>query len=91
MKISSIIPLFAALAAVKAQINPGVYHIKSLASNEVFVGRALHEDRSLLPKRILLVNDADDNAAASSYLSPSLLFLILFSGILNLRLRTGIA
>ncbi|KFZ18035.1 hypothetical protein V501_01393 [Pseudogymnoascus sp. VKM F-4519 (FW-2642)] len=34
MKISSIIPLFAALAAVKAQIAPGPYTIRSLASDE---------------------------------------------------------
>ncbi|OBT49987.1 hypothetical protein VE04_09722 [Pseudogymnoascus sp. 24MN13] len=34
MKISSIIPLFAALAAVKAQIAPGLYTIRSLATDE---------------------------------------------------------
>lgn len=74
MKISSIIPLFAALAAVKAQIAPGPYTIRSLASDEKgLVGRSLHEDLSLNPKPILLLDDGNVDVA-SGCLSPSFCF-----------------
>jgi hypothetical protein len=60
MKISSIIPLFAALAAVKAQIAPGSYIIRSLASDELgYVGRSLNEDTSQNPKPILLLDNGN--------------------------------
>ncbi|OBT82244.1 hypothetical protein VE02_09203 [Pseudogymnoascus sp. 03VT05] len=60
MKISIIIPLFAALAAVKAQIAPGPYTIRSLASNQRgYVGRSPNEDTSTNPKPILLLDNGN--------------------------------
>lgn len=81
MKISSIIPLFSALAAVRAQIALGPVNIRSLASDEqTLVGRSFAEDRSLFPKPILLLNNGG-NDVASGFPSPIFLFLISFSGI----------
>lgn len=78
MKISSIIPLFAALAAVKAQLNPGPYTIRSLASDERgFVGRSPNEDTSINPKPILLLDNGNIDIA-SSCLCHSFLLLISF-------------
>jgi hypothetical protein len=91
MKISNIIPLFAALAAVKAQIAPGLYTIRSLATDERgFVGRSPNEDTSINPKPILLLDNGNIDLASSCLCSGSL-FLISFSGMFDLRLRAGIA
>ncbi|KFX93764.1 hypothetical protein V490_04697 [Pseudogymnoascus sp. VKM F-3557] len=52
MKFSTILPLFAVLTAVIAQLNTGEYYIRALADDKPYIGRLYREDKSLLPKPV---------------------------------------
>jgi len=72
MKISSILPLFAVIAAgVKAQLQTGCYLIRSQpAVGGGFVGRNPYEDRSLLPKPVVILDDDNTEPASNKEKIP---------------------
>ncbi|RDL32405.1 uncharacterized protein BP5553_08861 [Venustampulla echinocandica] len=64
MRISALLPVFAALTAVAnaAALARGVYTIHSEGDGKRPIGRSYREDRSLLPKRVLVLAEDEDEA-----------------------------
>lgn len=78
MKFGRILPLFAVLTAVIAQLYTDQYYIRALADDKPYIGRFYPEDKSLRPKPVGEVRFRDPEPASDGKQHPVPLFAFCF-------------